>query len=152
MTRLSPHFTLDELTHSEYAVRMGLDNTPTSNIIRNLTSLADRLETVRNILGDKPIVVTSAYRSPQVNAGVGGSAQSAHMLGNAADILCPTFGRPKDVVAVLRAHFNRLAYDQIILEYPDSVSGGWTHVGFATRPRGQVLVKRPGKGYEVLPL
>lgn len=150
--QLSPHFSLEELTHSEYAVRMGLDNTPTSVIITNLTRLADRLEVVRNILGDKPIVVTSAYRSPQVNAGVGGSTQSAHMTGNAADFTCPAYGRPEKIVPVLRSQFNRLAYDQIILEYPDSVSGGWCHIGFAARPRGQVLVKRAGKGYEALPL
>lgn len=152
MKQLSPNFTLDELTHSEYAVRMGLDNTPTSVILGNLGKLADRLETVRNILGDRPVVVTSAFRSPQVNAGVGGSPSSAHMTGNAADFICPSFGRPVDMVKVLRAQFSRLAFDQLILEYPDSVSGGWCHIGFATRPRGQVLVKRAGRGYEALQL
>jgi hypothetical protein len=119
---------------------MGLDNTPTSNIIRNLTSLADRLETVRNILGNKPIVVTSAYRSPQVNAGVGGSAQSAHMLGNAADILVPGFGDARSVAKALSKRFDRLAYDQIIYE------GAWVHVGFAERPRGKIMTAKFVKG------
>lgn len=151
MTQLSPHFTLDELTHSEYAVRMGLDNTPTLVIIANLTRLADRLEFVRTMLGS-PIVISSGYRSPQVNAGVGGSNSSQHMTGNAADILVPGFGRPKDVVARLRGHFAELAFDQLILEFPGSASGGWTHIGFATRPRGQVLVRYAGKPVEALPL
>jgi hypothetical protein len=129
---------------------MGLDNTPSSVIVANLTRLADRMEVVRSILGNKPIVVTSGYRSPQVNAGVGGSSTSAHMTGNAVDFLCPSFGRPVEVVAALRKHFDRLAYDQIISEYPESPSGGWCHIGFATRPRGQVLIKQAGKPF--LPL
>ena len=152
MMRLSQHFTLDELTHSEYAVRMGLDNTPSLVIIANLTRLANRIELARSILGNKPVVVSSGYRSISVNSGVGGSPTSQHMTGNAADILVPGFGRPKDVVAKLRQHFAELAYDQLILEYPGSASGGWTHIGFATRPRGHVLVKYPGKPAEPLPL
>lgn len=152
MRKLSPHFTLEELTHSEYAIRMGLDNTPTQVIITNLTRLAERLELVRSICGGVPVVVTSAFRSPQVNAGVGGSPSSAHMTGNAGDILVPAFGRPDKVVALLRTQFPVLNFDQLILEYPESKTGGWTHIAFATKPRGQVLVKRAGRGYEHLPL
>ncbi len=130
---------------------MGLDNTPTSAIVTNLTRLAQKLELVRSLLESNPVSVTSAYRSPQVNAGIGGSSTSAHMTGNAADILVPGYGRPVEVVKALRHRMFELDFDQIILEYPDAPSGGWCHVGFATRPRGQVLIKRAGKPYAQLP-
>lgn len=150
--QLSPHFTLEELCHSEYAIRMGLDNSPTQVIIDNLTRLADKLELVRSICGGVPVIVTSAFRSPIVNAGVGGSPGSSHQTGNSGDFLVPAYGRPEKVVALLRTQFPVLQFDQLILEYPESKTGGWTHMGFATKPRGQVLVKRAGRGYEHLPL
>ena len=67
---LSPNFTLEELTHSEIAERNGLDNTPNEDVKANLTRLARFLEEVRRVLG-RPIMVNSAYRSPQVNTAVG---------------------------------------------------------------------------------
>jgi hypothetical protein len=128
------------MTHSEYAVRMGLDNTPSSVIVANLTRLADRMEVVRSILGNKPIVVTSAYRSHQVNAGVGGSSTSAHMTGNAADFLCPSFGDARSVAKALARRFDRLAFDQIIYE------GTWVHIGFSDKPRGKIMTAKFVKG------
>lgn len=143
---ISPHFKLDEFTHSEYAVRNRIDNTPTSAIVRNLTRLADRMEIVRSMLG-KPITISSGYRSQVLNSAIGGSKSSAHLSGNACDFMCPAFGRPKDIVARIRGEYPLLAYDQIILEFPNSPSGGWVHFGLADKPRGEVLVFN-GKVYE----
>ena len=147
--KLTPHFSLAEMCHSEWAARNGVDNSPHPEVIGNLVRLAERLEVLRLIVGAKPIIISSAYRSPKVNAGIGGSKTSAHMQGNAADLLIPKFGRPKDVVREIRGHFPELAYDQLILEYPKSATGGWVHFGCADKPRGQVLVYE-GKNYEVL--
>jgi hypothetical protein len=146
---LSPHFTLAELTHSEYAIRNGISNVPGTEITGNLKRLAEHLELVRSCLGNKPIVVSSGYRSTKLNAAIGGSKTSAHLMGNAADILCPAFGTPTDVVAALRQYSKLLQWDQMILEWPASKTGGWLHFGLADKPRGEVL-EYDGKKYTVL--
>jgi uncharacterized protein YcbK (DUF882 family) len=141
---LTPHFTLTELTHSEYAVRMGLDNTPTQAVIENLRRLAMRLEEVRAALG-YPVVISSGFRSPVVNAGVGGSKNSVHQTGNAVDFICPQYGKPRMIFDRIRV-MPSLGWDQLILEYPDSRNGGWVHLGYGGN-RGQVLIYN-GKEYK----
>ena len=115
---LSPNFTLEELTSSETAARHGLDNTPGPVAMQNLQRLANFLEEVRKVLG-KPISINSAYRGPEVNAKVGGSKNSQHMVGCAADIKIP--GMTPD--AVCRAIIaSDLQYDQLIREFEDRKS------------------------------
>ena len=133
--KLSNNFTLEELTVSQTAARRGLPNTPPPNVVEELARLAAVLEQVRFMLGGKPIIVSSGYRSPELNAAVGGSATSAHMSGRAVDFTCPAFGGPWAIVNGLKD--TRLPYDQLIYEF-DS----WVHLGIApegTAPRRQVL-------------
>ena len=118
---LTKHFTLDELTFSETAKRHGIDNTPNEEVIDNLKILAELLEQVREVLGGKPIHITSGYRSPQVNQMVGSKPTSDHIRGLAADFVCPNFGRPHAVVSELVA--SGLPYKQVIREFD-----AWTHV------------------------
>ena len=82
---LSAHFSLEELTASEVAARAGIDNTPSAEVVRNLARLAEGLELVRVALGNKPVHVTSGYRSARLNQMVGGSKNSMHIQGLAAD-------------------------------------------------------------------
>jgi len=82
---LTEHFSLNELVFSEYAVRHHIDNTPDDEIVANLQMLADGLERCRAVLGNRPMIVSSGYRSPKVNSGIGGSKGSYHMKGLAAD-------------------------------------------------------------------
>ena len=97
--RLTPHFTLDELTFSQTAVRHGIDNTPTPEIVDNLLRLAERLEEVRNLLG-VPILVSSGYRSSELNALIpGASASSAHVVGLARRLRRETPNDPHPVDA-----------------------------------------------------
>ena len=128
---LSAHFTLEELTRSETALRKGLDNTPDAETIANLTELANGLEKVRELLGH-PIHVNSAYRGPKVNSAVGGSKNSAHMRGWAADIVCPGFGSPREVCHAIMS--STIDYDQLILEFD-----AWTHISFEPTMRRQNL-------------
>ena len=86
--KLSPNFTLAELTQSETAARLGLDNTPSKDVEANLVRLARMLEDVRRILS-RPIMVNSAYRSPEVNKAIGSKPTSQHCIGCAADIRVP---------------------------------------------------------------
>lgn len=84
--QLSPHFTLRELTRSDTAKRLGLQNAFTADVVDNLQKLCvEVLEPLRKHLG-YPIKINSGYRSPAVNKAVGGVANSFHIQGRAADI------------------------------------------------------------------
>ena len=133
--KLSPNFTLEELTQSETANRKGLDNTPTEEVKANLVRLARFLEEVRRMLG-RPIMVNSAYRSQEVNKALGSKPTSQHCIGCAADIKVPGLTPDSIVKELLKTN---LEYDQLIREF-DS----WVHISipnkFADKPRKQVLI------------
>jgi len=134
--QLSEHFTLEELTASETAARNGLDNTPGPIAYQNLVRLANFLEEVKKVLGGKPVMINSAYRGPEVNAHVGGSKNSQHMVGCAADIKVPGM-TPNEICKAIIA--SEIQYDQLIREF-DS----WTHISIpneeGSTPRGQTLI------------
>lgn len=133
MTNLTTNFTLEELVFSSTAMRLGIDNTTPPDVLANLQVLADNLEIVRTILGNNPIHVDSGYRCAALNTAVGGAKDSAHMTGFAADILCPGFGTPDQVIAALLAADPPLKFDQLIRE------GTWAHCSFAPAMRQLVL-------------
>ena len=133
---LSPHFTLEELTHSDAAARNGWDNTPGESEKANLTRLADLLEQVKAALGGKPVMINSAYRSKQVNDAVGSKDTSQHRIGCAADLRVPGMTPREVVLACIGAG---IRFDQIILEF-DS----WTHISVPNEvgqtPRNSKLI------------
>lgn len=131
-TLLSPHFSLAELTQSDTAARKGLDNTPPPPVLAALTRTALGLEGVRTLLA-APILISSGYRSPQLNKLVGGQPASQHCKGEAADFISPAFGAPAAIVA--RIVGSGLAFDQVIVEF-----GRWVHISFSDAPRRQALV------------
>jgi hypothetical protein len=128
---LSEHFHLDEFTFSQTAIRNAIPNIPSPEIIGNLKDTADGMEKVRGLLGNKPISITSGYRSPKLNAAVGGSKTSAHMLGYACDFICPSYGRPIAIVKKIKD--SDIEFDQVIQE------GTWVHISFDPKNRKQVL-------------
>lgn len=84
--KLTENFTLEELTYSATAQRLGIDNTPSEGVVNKLKTLCKTvLQPIRKKYG-KSIVVTCGYRSPKLNKVVGGASTSDHMYGNAADI------------------------------------------------------------------
>jgi zinc D-Ala-D-Ala carboxypeptidase len=132
---LTHHFTLGEFTVSETAARQGLDNTPHGDHLANVKRTAETMEKVRTILGDRPVLISSGYRSPAVNAAVGGSQSSAHMSGLAVDFTCPGFGDPIAICRELMPYLDLLEIDQLIHEY-----GAWVHLGLSTgEPRRMAL-------------
>jgi hypothetical protein len=134
---LSNSFTLEQLTFSETAIRRNIDNTPTPDQIENLRELAQNLERIQQILGS-PLNIHSGFRTPKVNAAVGGSSTSAHMDGFACDFACPGFGTALEVCkAVAGAN---IPYDQIIFE------GTWCHFSCDHRMRGMLLTAHFGGG------
>jgi zinc D-Ala-D-Ala carboxypeptidase len=130
---MTPHFTLDELTHTDHRE---LDNTPNESEIANIQRLAEFLEQVKEVLGGKPIMVNSAFRSKAVNDAVGSKDTSQHRIGCAADIRVPSM-TPDQVVRAIIA--SGIGYDQIIREFDR-----WTHVSIpnepARAPRKQALI------------
>lgn len=122
---LSPHFTLAEMTASNKARQLGLDNTPPDELMPRLIRLAEMLERVRTTLG-VPITITSGYRGTQLNRAVGGVTSSDHTQGHAADIVAPAFGSPHAVATALAPLVSTLGVGQLILE---GVKGKqWVHV------------------------
>lgn len=130
MTQLTTHFALAELCASQAATRLHMDNRPGPGEVQNLQRVARTLEEIR-MLVDRPIIVSSGYRAPAVNKAVGGSNNSAHMRGLAADINAQ--GMTARELAV-RIKNSNIEFDQLIFE------GTWVHVGLSEgKPRRQVL-------------
>jgi hypothetical protein len=133
---LTPNFTLDELTASESAERNGWDNSPNDAELENLKRLADFLEQVKVVLGGKPVMINSAFRSKKVNDAVGSKDTSQHRIGCAADIRVPGM-TPDEVVRKVIA--SGISYDQVIREFDR-----WTHISIPnsvdTSPRKQALI------------
>ena len=125
--RISKNFALSEMTKSATAERLGVDNTPSSIHLVNLTHLAIHiLQPVRDQFG--VITINSGYRSPALNAKVGGSKTSQHCNGQAADF--ESFSTPNPDLAKWIA--NNLEFDQLILEFYDGVNpnSGWVHCSY----------------------
>ena len=81
------YFSISELTSSATAQREGIDNTPTESAYHLLHVLVEKLlDPIREAWGE-PIVVSSGYRCPELNALVGGAQYSHHLLGCAADLI-----------------------------------------------------------------
>ncbi len=139
--KLTANFTLNELTQSETALRKGLDNAPTQDVISALQTLAvNVLQPVREHYG-RGVKVNSGYRSPEVNASVGGSKTSDHCKGQAADIEIPGVAN-KELALYIR---DNLEYTQLILEaYTEGVpDSGWVHVSYdPTNLKKQVMTAK----------
>lgn len=130
---LSEHFTLSEVTNSETAARKGIDNTPPSSLNNTLAKTATGLEKVRALLGNVPIHINSWYRCPELNAAIGSTNHSQHLLGEAVDFICPAYGTPFEVCEKILANANLIRYDQLIFEY------GWVHISWGAKERRQAL-------------
>lgn len=140
--KLTKHFSWHEATYSATAAKLGISNEPTAEAAKGILKAAISMEELRTILGDNPILVSSWFRNPQVNAAVGGSPSSSHLSGLAVDFTCPKFGTVTEVCKAIEA--SDLEFDQLIWEY-----GSWVHIGFGPAMRRQVLhIKDNSKGYQ----
>ncbi len=130
---MTPHFTLEELTHTDHRE---FDNTPNEAELANLERLANFLEEVKTVLGGKPIMVNSAFRCKQVNDAVGSKDTSQHRIGCAADIRVVGMTPDEVVKAVMESD---IGYDQVIREFDR-----WTHISVpsvaGSNPRRQSLI------------
>lgn len=137
---LSKHFTLSEMTVSQTASRKGIDNTPGDAEIANLKQLCEQvLEPVR-VHFDRPVIVTSGFRSVVLNKRIGGSSTSQHVKGEAADFTVPGVSNYE----LCKWMERNLNYDQLIYEYGES---GWVHVSWTENYRNMELTKNRGTRY-----
>ena len=130
---LSENFTYEELTHTDHRE---FDNTPNEAEMANLVRLAAFLEQVKEVLGGKPIMINSAFRSEEVNKAVGSTDKSQHRRGCAADIRVPGMTPDEVVQAIINSG---LPYDQCIREFDR-----WTHLSIPNvedaEPRNMALI------------
>lgn len=116
------HFTIAELTRSATARRMGIDNTPPASVVSALTALVDDvLDPLRDAWGG-PIRVNSGYRCPVLNKAVGGTPNSQHLRGEAADITVGSRSANRRLLALIKRL--DLPVDQCI----DEKGCRWIHV------------------------
>jgi zinc D-Ala-D-Ala carboxypeptidase len=149
---LSPHFTLEEMTYSDTAIRRNIDNVPSETEITKLTDLCnDVLEPLRTRLSIKfarpiAIKINSGYRNPKLNLAIGGVANSQHCKGEAIDTIATGidvqgyFNYIKELVKD-----NIIECDQVINEYRS-----WIHISYRKgNNRKQFLkIEHNGKGYQ----
>lgn len=135
-TKISEHFTLEEMTFSQTAARDGIDNRPGEREIAALQELCSHiLQPLRSAL-EQPLTVTSGYRSPRLNRAIGGAGTSQHMEGRAADLVCFNMSAKRLFKSVLEL---KLPFDQLI--YEGGKQSIWVHVSFdPSKDRRAILV------------
>jgi hypothetical protein len=151
-TKLTEHFTLEEMTASPTAKKLGLSNTPTPEHIENMRYCCEKiLEPVRKHFG-KPVTINSSYRSPAVNKAVGGSTTSQHVNGQAIDF--EINGISNKIVADWVA--DNLEFDQVILEFyvEGDKNSGWVHASIKKEGgnrKQKLIAKKDGKSTKYVP-
>jgi hypothetical protein len=136
---LSKSFTLNELTKSQEATRLGIDNIPNEEEIQNLKILCEKiLQPVRDFYG-MPLSVSSGYRSAALCEAIGSSAKSQHTKGQAADF--EIFGVANKEVAEFI--IKNLEYDQCILEFwnENEPNSGWVHCSYSANGNRKQYLK-----------
>lgn len=142
MSKLSEHLDLSEVTRSESAKRNGISNMPTAEHIANFKLLAEKIfEPIRNHFR-VPIMISSGYRSKELNAAIGGSATSEHCSGEAIDI--DMDGTPNGVTNRMIFDYikDNLEYNQLIFEFGNAQNPDWVHVSYKANGKQKKQVLR----------
>ena len=130
MDKISDHISYKEATHSNTALRRGIDNIPDVEEIENMKLVAEKVfEPLRKFVGG-PIKINSFYRSPELNVAIGGSKNSQHCKGQAID-LDDTYGHRTNA-SMFTYIKNHLDFDQIIWEFGDDDNPDWVHVSYVS--------------------
>jgi hypothetical protein len=144
--QLSTNLSLAEVTRSETAKRRGISNMPTAEHIENFKKLAINIfQPIREHFG-KPIIISSGYRSAELNKAIGGSLSSQHSSGEAIDI--DMDGTDITNAQIFNYIKDNLTFDQIIWEFGTDTNPDWVHVSFAANrsQRKQMLVAKKING------
>lgn len=138
---LTEHFSKKEMTRSDTAARHGVANIPNKQEWKNILFSANQMEKIRAYACSKTgrdvgVIVTSCFRSEEVNRLVGGASKSAHRFGLAVDfdLVGFTSKQTADLVKEM-SDKGLIKYDQLILEFPKNGAGAWVHIGFKQNER-----------------
>jgi zinc D-Ala-D-Ala carboxypeptidase len=139
--KLSKNLTLKEVTKSDTANRLGIDNTPEDFDIKNLRAIAEEVfQPLRDHFG-VPLFVSSGFRSKKLNKAIGGSKYSQHMVGEALDIDADVYGSVTNRELFMFIKEN-LIFDQLIWEFGDDDTPDWVHVSYKEKGQNRKQVKR----------
>ena len=126
---LTPHFSYEEMTRSQWAEEHGVENTPDELQLLGLYNLCQTLgEPLREVFG--PIMVNSGFRCPEVNEGVGGVGNSKHLSGEAMDIRLPSEQLGLEYFEFIRKSVD---FDQLLFER-NRRGGMWLHCSVCLDP------------------
>jgi hypothetical protein len=140
MTALSKYATLDECSRSVTASRLGIDNNPPVEVRDNLREVCSKVfDPCREFVGG-PLAIASGYRSPKLNKAVGGSKTSEHMVGQALDIDCDTFGNKTNAELFYFIKDN-LEFNQLIWEFGTDKNPEWIHVSYSRLHNKKQILK-----------
>ena len=123
---LTRNISLEELTTSQTATRLKINNKPTPEIIENLKVVAAQVQKVRDHFG-KPLIISSGYRSEKLNSAIGGARNSQHTKGEAIDIQSTNGYTNADIFNYIK---NNLDFDQLIWEYGTRKEPKWVHISY----------------------
>lgn len=141
--RLSQHLELAELTRSESAKRLGINNHPTAAHLANMRVVAAKVFEPIRAFFKRPIRISSGYRSAALNRAIpGASRTSQHSTGEALDI--DMDGTEISNAQVFNFIKDNLEFDQLIWEFGTRQSPDWVHVSFSVsgKNRKQILVAK----------
>jgi hypothetical protein len=140
MVALSKYATLDECSRSVTASRLGIDNNPPLEVRDNLREICSKVfDPCREFVGG-PLAIASGYRCPKLNKAVGGSKTSEHMLGQALDIDCDTFGGKTNAELFYFIKEN-LDFNQLIWEFGTDKNPEWVHVSYSRLHNKKKVIK-----------
>ena len=150
--QLSKNLALAEVMRSETAKRKGISNMPTPEHIENFKLLAENVfQPIRDHFG-VPIILSSGYRSKELNTAVGGALSSQHCTGEAIDIdMDGTTVKNAEVFNFIKDNLN---FDQLIWEFGTDSNPDWVHVSYESsgKQRKQILkAVKSAKGTSYLP-
>lgn len=119
------NFKISELIHSDTAIKYNINNMPDVNSLDNILNLITYcLQPIRDKI-KKPMIITSGYRSLEVNRIVGGATNSQHRIGQAVDFKIPGM-TSRQIVDFIKK--SGIEYDQLIEEYSNNTS--WVHISY----------------------
>lgn len=140
-----PNLSYYEATFSVTAKRLGIDNTPTAEHLKNIKAIAENIFTPLRVYADSPIIITSFYRSPELNRAIKGASSSQHTKGEAIDLKSKLISNK----ALFDFIKNNLDFDQLIWEFGTEHAPQWVHVSYkrSGENRKEVLkaIKQNGK-------
>ena len=142
--KISKHLSLEEVTSSDYAVKHNINNIPTQAQLANLKLIAEKVFEPMREHFDKPIRVSSGYRSRVLNQAIGGATTSQHCTGEALDI----DNNGGEILNAQIFHYikDNLEFDQLIWEFGNSKEPSWVHVSYSKNNRKQILKAKKVNG------